>query len=263
MVGALLASFSTASLATSSSTHWWNLNCYSPNGSRCQNDIEYSSNNGITATVKAYGTSGANNTYERRTLYEYTNSSGDVGLGSGAGPAAVPGGVGPYNEVSPNHGFDNQDAQEFALIHFTWDVALESIDLSWVGNDDDISVLAWQGGNFSLNSHLVGKTAAQLDGLGWTPISNFDAGGTGNTSVYNDGTNTGGDIVSSLYWLVGAYNANFASAGCASGVCATGAKDYFKLNKLHGTHHDNDVPIPGTVALLALGLVLMRTKKTR
>lgn len=243
---AVLASMSTSVF----SAIQWNAACTTVMGdtSTCNGDATILSG-GITATVSAHTVLGGG-TYQDEVLRLWGSS-----FGAGTGSS-------PLHAVNNVYDGTTQTVQEFLLISFDWGVSLEEIDLGWVGSstgdDEDISVLAWNGAPNTFT--LAGRTDGQLIPDGWKSIDNFDAGSTGVKSINS------GDF-SSRFWLVGAYNEAF---GPRTNTAGTGpdtgyALDAFKLRAFKGTHTppDTGVPIPGTAALLALGLMLIRTRKTK
>ena len=213
---------------------------------RCSNDDNSytSSNNGIEATVTAWGNSDTGNTYEQRSLYSYSG-----GLGSGEAEG----------ESAPQHAIDNNGVHEFILIQYDFTVALEELYLSYIYNDADISVLAYNGTSFNVNNDLAGLTTSGVNSGDWTKVSNIDINSTGTWTSINNNSN-----VSSQYWLVGAYSSVFSGALSESGGLI-GGNDYFKLKKVSGTKvytpPGGSVPVPGTIALVGLGLLLVRARR--
>lgn len=162
-------------------------------------------------------------------------------------------------ESSPEHAVDNTDRYELVLFDFGAGstVELTQIRMGWIGNDADVSLLAFTGGGANdpaVNNVLYSGSSEGLTANGWEVAGNYQFG-TSETSV-----NAGG--LSSRYWIVAAYNPNFSAAGCVAGVCVEG-NDQFKIKYLKGTHRtppDNpnppsEVPVPAPLLLMAAGLL--------
>jgi len=166
---------------------------------------------------------------------------------------------------SPNHAIDSSGPDEFVLVSFAQAVNLASVGVGWFSGDFDISVLALTGtgspnltNNTLSSADLAGGATAGLVNAGWTLVGNRSnasavlSGGSHNFSI-----NTAG--VTSSHWLIGAYN---TSVGGTNEGWTTG-DDFFKLLHVGGTTSTgggggSPVPVPGTLALLALGLPFLR-----
>lgn len=149
-------------------------------------------------------------------------------------------GLGIEKTSSPNHAADNEGGYyDMFLLSFDQLVTLNSIDLGWISNDSDVSILAFDG----LPSQVspAGKSWHSLLGNGWLSAGNY----------YNVGSSpkTVNPLnITSKYWLVGAYNPLLDSQTKDTKA------DYFKLQGLKVTKYVH-VPEPAPLVLLALGLI--------
>lgn len=244
---------------------------------------------GGTSTTSPSNTSRNSNTIETAYLSIYTPSNG-LGVvnrdGSNSSSVAVSSATGTdYNEFVNNgseHSMDNEGRSDVMLLTFTDQIALQSLQLGWVGADSDVFVLAWSGANtFSSASQLAGKTFAQIaadtaDGLdnGWKLITNLSNVGTANAASFNTTT-----PVFSSYWLIGTggFNSAMTGGGVTSGDRSNGSwigfgssgasYDYVKLASVGGVGMQlppASVPEPGSLALASaafLGMFGMRRRK--
>jgi len=180
------------------------------------------------------------------------------------------------------HSMDNAGRSDVMLLTFTDQIALQSLQLGWVGTDSDVFVLAWSGTNtFSSASQLATKTFAQIaadtaDGLdnGWKFITNQSNVGTTSAASFNTTT-----PVFSSYWLIGTggFNSAMTGGGVTSGDRSNGSwigfgtsganYDYVKLASVGGVGMQlppASVPEPGSLALASaafLGMFGMRRRK--
>jgi len=162
---------------------------------------------------------------------------------------------------SPNHAVDSflvggdVDGEfDMLLLEFDTAVSLDGFDLSWVrdGNNSsavDMSILAFDGTG---SSAVTGGTWADIlssNGGNYDSIGNFNNVGL---SYY-----TVGSSVQSTHFLIGVYNPIF---GSGSGL--DGNEDGFKLDLVQTSTPDdeppNEVPLPGSLSLLLLGLGLLQ-----
>jgi len=187
------------------------------------------------------------------------------------------GGLGVRNSTetsgSPNHAIDNAGPEEFVLISFAEAVKLTSVGVGWYSGDFDMTILAYTG---SGTPNLANNTLSPGDGpagnsvgltqAGWSLVGNYLFSSTTSTSddAKQVGSNWQYDIntagLTSSYWLVGAYNARVSG-----GSTGFEGNDYFKLlyaggHTVTGGGGGNPVPVPGTLALVALGLPFLRRR---
>lgn len=150
-------------------------------------------------------------------------------------------GIGVENQNSPQHAVDNSGSDYDALLFsFNKTVDLNSIGIGWYDTDADVSVLAYTGAApFSGNLNGLGSNWATLLSNGWSVIGNYNRNGTGTFNVNASNVNA-------QYWLIGAYNSTF-------GGNLSKNNDYFKVKSVN--FEAVKVPEPGSVLLMALGLV--------
>ncbi|MCB1844030.1 MAG: hypothetical protein KDI09_13790 [Halioglobus sp.] len=163
---------------------------------------------------------------------------------------------------SPNHSIDSitSDADgefDMLLLQFDTAVRLTGIDLNWAvggnaANRADVSILAYDG---SGSTSLGGSTWANVlssNGGNYDSVGNYANVGLSYYAV-NPAQ------VESTTWLVGVYNPVFGSGGDAG-------DDGFKLGLITTETDDpqddppGEVPVPGSVPLMLLGLVLLRRR---
>lgn len=186
------------------------------------------------ASAYAIGTS-STNTFYGASMAEYSGGWG----------------VSYQNEStgSPQHALDNDGKTELIAISFATPVSLSEVTLGWVGGtpvDADFSVLALQPGK---SSTIAGKTLSQLMSA-WILVGNYSNSSTGTVSVNS------GDV-SSSWWIISAYNANYGGAQLDSRF------DYMKILSV-ACSEPNKVSEPGSLLLLGGGLIgLMALRRRR
>lgn len=205
------------------------LNCSSSNTYR-----EYRSNEGGTLKVQALYTTGSslNNNLQRR-------QSGSSAVIS----SQDPNGIGLTNPVSgdrenysPDHAIDNIKNRDFVLLDFGQLMDLSSFSIGWKGGDSDMSFLfapeTWDMSSMPLYNPTTGQSNGtsinDLIASQWSR-QNFDNVGLNSSVSFASGTR-------SRYALV-------------SGALGS-TNDAFKFKTITATA----VPIPGTLALVGLGL---------
>lgn len=232
------------------------------NGSTMGNSCK-ATKDGIEATVRAYSNSDSDGTWATAALTAY---SGGFGVNNGKAGSTDPGEGG-----DPEHAVDNNGLTDGVLFKFSSSISLSALSIGWSNTDADISVFAWTGTGDPVNATntggtMFGQTAAGLMGgsSGWTLVGNYadvndlaPSGSGGNLTI-----TTG---VTSSWWLVSAYNANFGGTCTKSGgteinnsLCA--GNDYFKLLSVTGsvkTPPDSQTPEPASLALVGLAALGM------
>ena len=150
--------------------------------------------------------------------------------------------------TAPEHAVDNNDRYDSILFTFSEAIKLTQVTLGWPPgtpptNDSDITVLAYEGaGDPGLT--LAGQTFAGMIAAGWKLAGNY----SNVAALPGDTANVNAPAYESKYWLVGAYNTAFGSAGYSQN------DDYFKLLALGGTHA-TQVPEPSTLLLFGIAAI--------
>lgn len=216
--------------------------------------------------------------------FESTNSPGEMvnvsGWGSNNGAIGAGtvqrygGGLGAFGPGSDNqHGVDNIGNFDLILLDFgLLEMTLEQITVGYYQTDADVSVLAYTGdpNNYSgINGISYSGTSEGLTGSGWTVIGNYDVDGmdpAGSSAPQTADISADTVGIASSYWLIGAYNPVFQSAGCQphANYCQANSQypDYFKIENVAGTTGMPpvipNVPEPYTALLLLTALPLLR-----
>lgn len=277
----------------------WNLGDVTAGGSpagSCASSATTSTVNGVTttnvgtvgssnssgSTVAAFGNfwncsqqgvGGSANTLSIQAFSTTNNSSGTQvtapTVGTHFANAAVnhhgvDSGIGVANRVetlgvagAPNHALDNSTPGiDLLQLNFTSAQVLKNVKLGWAGDDGDFQLLAWTGSGAATS--IVGKTAAELVAAngGWTLVATVN--GTGVDGVeYKAGINWTSNLsVSSSYWLISAFNSGFGGSEPSHGI------DAMKVVSI-GTDAPGAVPIPGTLALAGLGMLMAAGARRR
>ncbi|MEM6579633.1 MAG: exosortase-dependent surface protein XDP1 [Pseudomonadota bacterium] len=162
-------------------------------------------------------------------------------------------------------GYDWGDDFDAALLSFNTGVNLTHLGLGWARenygesseqNRSDVSILAYTGTNpFTGFDSAVDTWSNILTGNGgdWTVVGNY-----GNLAQYS--YHAIPSSITSKYWLASVYNPVFNSNGGTPHY-----NDGFKLKgfKTHTPDGGGSVPLPGTTALLGLGLGLLLLRRRR
>ncbi|MCV2883192.1 PEP-CTERM sorting domain-containing protein [Aestuariibacter sp. AA17] len=165
------------------------------------------------------------------------------------------GGLGVINgdegDDNPNHSFDSMygSSRDFdaALLQFDEKVMLDEIDVDWIGNDSDISVLRYTGQKQNGSPFSTSDTWASLLTKGWEVVENI-------SDMPLNGYYSVAESAESYYWLVGVYNPVFGGALSAG-------NDAFKLAAVTTTKTappPTSVPEPATLILMLAGLLGLR-----
>lgn len=219
----------------------------------------------VTATVRAYSNSDADGTWATAALTRY---SGGFGVNNGKANSSDPGEGG-----DPEHAIDNNGLTDAVLFKFSSSMSLSALSIGWSSGDADISVMAWTGSGDPVNAGNSGgalfnsnTSTTTTPAGGWTLIGNFgdvnDLNPSGSAGNLNFTTN-----VTSSWWLVSAYNANFGGSctkSLSDSACG-GGNDYFKLLSVTGTPSQpgSDTPEPATLALAGLAVFGMGVARRR
>lgn len=200
-----------------------------------------------TATITAWSTTGYNSTaqnFDKASLRRYSGNEFGV--------------VNDNAETSTDsqHAIDNKTHTDAVLIQFSGAVELNALNLGWMYNDSDISILRYVG-NGDASAALLGKTAAQIKtdmdngGDGWDLVANKFNVGTSAAATFNN-ANAVGSNESSSWWLITAYNQTIGTTTADSKL------DYFKLFSFAAASKTQTpgtgVPEPATLTLAAAAL---------
>ncbi len=239
-----------------SAVQTWNFNSGSQSFSSNNNGntLSLTSSDGINLTVSAWSDTddigGPDRIETARLNWANSGALGVVNQDEGTG--------------SPDHAVDsytNDSDGEYDMLLLEFDTAvnLTDINLNWardggVSNRADVSILAWNGvGDDTLAGETWGSVLTGSGG-GFNVVDNYNNVPLGYYAVNS------GDVVSTQ-WLVGVYNPVFGGNLSDHG-------DAFKLSAVKTYTDDTpppptDVPVPGSVPLLLLGLYAMRNRMLR
>lgn len=220
---------------------------------------------GTATTVKAQGWANTNETVagvssaqslKLQTLIGYSGGLGLINNDDNGSTGADSG-----DSVAPWHAIDNKIRQEMVLLSFTGGaVNLQSAGFGYtgtsVGQDTGYTVLAYTG---SVAPTLAGLSSWSSLPSSWTTIASVD------TSIASAPTFANNTY--SSYWLIGAAlsgtsGSNDAFKLMSVGGCATAKAGVAQSTQCGGG--GNNVPEPGSLALIGLGLFgMIRMRKVR
>lgn len=266
---ALLGSIATLNVAQAAVG--WNLvssnKCVSGACNSYGSSITYKGSDGTLVDTSAFVNTGSNyggslTQAEIRRLGGYGIIAKSPGESTSSPYHAI--GNGKYDGSGKEYKKSNIDPGNFESILFDFgennEVSLDTICLTWIGFDSDISVAAYQGNANPMV--LNGSSYGSLLSSGWSDVAQLSNVQTGwaNRATFNSSG------IKSRYWLIGAYNPALDSA---SNGWSTG-NDFFKLEYVGGDVFDctpgtpgcggggdnGSVPVPGTLLLTSLGLLM-------
>lgn len=188
-----------------------------------------------------------------------TQAEGEINLYSGGfGVHNVNEGSYDQRYSSPNHATDSRGTHESVLLTLKdgvdlVDASLNSLSIGWWQNDSDISLLAFTGNLTDETKNDPGKALAGQTPSGLVTTGGWTLMGHYMNHAQNSPSVNSGEYVSSM-WLAAVYNSDYG-ADPRFGTNHTQGNEYVKLDGA-GFTSPQQVPEPGSVALLALGLPL-------
>ena len=162
------------------------------------------------------------------------------------------------NSGGDSHQIDNGGFKEFVMFDFgNQEFSLSNFNIGYTNSDSDVTVMAYQGSTAPAN--LSTLNLSTLSANGWSVISHHSNASTGNEAVNSNLNN-----VYSSYWIIGAYMSGVGSGG---DTISDSTWDDLKLAGIAGgvkpktPPPTGEVPLPGTLALVAAGLLLVARRR--
>lgn len=164
------------------------------------------------------------------------------------------------NDGGDAHQIDNGGVKEFVMFDFgSQEFSLDSFNIGFTDSnyDSDVTILAYQGDAAPAN--LSSLNLSSLSANGWSVISHHSNPGLGYEAANSNLNN-----VYSSYWIIGAYMSGVGSGG---DTISDTVWDDLKLAGIAGSVKPKtppptgEVPLPGTLALMAAGLLLVARRR--
>lgn len=243
-LGVAAALGATSSAVQAATPHTWEFGYGAGgNGNFTSADRRYVSSEGLGVTISGwYGD-------------DTGNGAGDNLNNANGALRHWDGGLGLDRSNNP-HTTDNRGDDELIAFVFDQAVSLTEMRFGWVENDSDATIMYQSNANAGF-SGLSGTSINSLTSNGYSLLGNLLDPGTGSRSVPGDLDAAPASPVYSKVWLVGAYLQGVTGNSSAY----AGAWDGFKIHTLVAERMPgNSVPVPATIALLALGTLAMRRR---